>query len=31
MQLAWASLFSVMIADFYVRMVAKGVITFPFA
>ncbi|WP_066371452.1 hypothetical protein [Herbidospora mongoliensis] len=30
-QLAWASMFSVMIADFYVRLVAKGVITFPFA
>ncbi|GAA0407157.1 hypothetical protein Acor_50920 [Acrocarpospora corrugata] len=29
--LAWASMFSVMIADFYVRLVAKGVITFPFA
>ncbi|GAA1015554.1 hypothetical protein Aple_050600 [Acrocarpospora pleiomorpha] len=30
-QLAWASMFSVMIADFYVRLVAKGVITFPYA
>jgi hypothetical protein len=30
-QLAWASMFSVMIADFYVRMVAKGVLAFPFA
>ncbi|ETK31167.1 membrane protein [Microbispora sp. ATCC PTA-5024] len=29
--LAWASMFSVMIADLYVRLVAKGVITFPFA
>ncbi|MEN3537016.1 hypothetical protein AAH991_18025 [Microbispora sp. ZYX-F-249] len=28
---AWASLFSVMIADLYVRLVAKGVINFPFA
>lgn len=28
---AWASMFSVMIADFYVRLVAKGVINFPFA
>ncbi|MBO3750817.1 hypothetical protein J5X84_32480 [Streptosporangiaceae bacterium NEAU-GS5] len=30
-QLAWASMFSVMIADFYVRLVAKGVLTFPFS
>jgi hypothetical protein len=30
-QFAWASLFSVMIADFYVRLVAKGIISFPFA
>ncbi|MGI5492485.1 hypothetical protein [Microtetraspora malaysiensis] len=30
-QLAWASMFSVMIADLYVRLVAKGVINFPFA
>lgn len=29
--LAWASMFSVMIADLYVRLVAKGVISFPFA
>ncbi|WP_214109038.1 hypothetical protein [Acrocarpospora catenulata] len=29
--LAWASMFSVMIADLYVRLVAKGVINFPFA
>ena len=26
MQLAWASMFSVMVADFYVRLVAKGII-----
>lgn len=31
MQLAWASLFSVMIADLYIRLVDKGVINFPFA
>lgn len=30
-QLAWASMYSVMIADLYVRLVAKGVINFPFA
>lgn len=30
-QFAWASLFSIMIADFYVRLVAKGVINFPFS
>ncbi len=30
-ELAWASLFSVMIADLYVRLVAKGIINFPFA
>ena len=30
-QYAWASMFSVMIADFYVRLVAKGVINFPFS
>ncbi|MFG3439049.1 hypothetical protein ACGF0J_17535 [Nonomuraea sp. NPDC047897] len=30
-QFAWASLFSVMGADLYVRLVAKGVIAFPFA
>ncbi|MEW9529162.1 hypothetical protein [Microbispora sp. NPDC049125] len=29
--LAWASMFSVMIADLYVRLVAHGVINFPFA
>ncbi len=29
--LAWASMYSVMIADLYVRLVAKGVINFPFA
>ncbi|NUT41115.1 MAG: hypothetical protein HOV86_14105 [Thermoactinospora sp.] len=28
---AWASMFSVMIADFYVRLVAMGVISFSFA
>jgi hypothetical protein len=30
-QLAWASLVSVMVADLYVRLVAKGIIDFPFA
>ncbi|GAA4565665.1 hypothetical protein [Planotetraspora kaengkrachanensis] len=30
-QFAWASMYSVMIADLYVRLVAKGVINFPFA
>lgn len=30
-QFAWASLFSVMIADLYVRLVAKGIVNFPFA
>ncbi len=30
-QFAWASLFSVMLADLYVRLVAKGIINFPFA
>ncbi|MFG2076698.1 hypothetical protein SAMN05421874_102203 [Nonomuraea maritima] len=30
-QLAWASMFSVMGADLYVRLVAKGIIAFPFA
>jgi hypothetical protein len=29
--LAWASMFSVMGADLYVRLVAKGIIAFPFA
>ncbi|MDR8412636.1 hypothetical protein [Nonomuraea sp. 3-1Str] len=29
--LAWASMFSVMGADFYVRLVAKGIIAFPYA
>lgn len=30
-QLAWASLVSVIVADLYVRLVAKGIIDFPFA
>lgn len=30
-QLAWASMFSVMGADLYVRLVAKGIILFPYA
>ncbi|MEU4576720.1 hypothetical protein ACBI99_28805 [Nonomuraea sp. ATR24] len=30
-QWAWASMFSVMGADLYVRLVAKGIIAFPFA
>ncbi|MFI6500576.1 hypothetical protein [Nonomuraea typhae] len=29
--LAWASMFSVMGADLYVRLVAKGIVNFPFA
>ncbi|MBO4274751.1 hypothetical protein [Microbispora triticiradicis] len=30
-QFAWASMVSIVIADLYVRLVAKGVINFPFA
>jgi hypothetical protein len=30
-QFAWASLVSVIVADLYVRLVAKGIIDFPFA
>lgn len=30
-QFAWASMASIVIADLYVRLVAKGVINFPFA
>jgi hypothetical protein len=31
MLLAWLSMYSVMLADLYVRLVAKGIINFPFA
>ncbi|MEV5411598.1 hypothetical protein AB0K60_22510 [Thermopolyspora sp. NPDC052614] len=30
-QLAWASMISVVVADVYVRLVAKGIVAFPFA
>ena len=30
-ELAWVSMYSVMLADFYVRLVAKDIISFPFA
>lgn len=30
-QFAWASMVSIVVADLYVRLVAKGVINFPFA
>jgi hypothetical protein len=31
MALAWFSMYSVMLADLYVRLVAKGIINFPLA